>query len=175
MIQLKSNPYEYRRKLPHYQKFDRPLFVTFRKRTPEPLTPAARSLVLDHCFKGNGRTMRLHAAVIMPEHVHLLLTPLRNAQGWPFPLKDIIKLMKGPAASSVNRLAGTRGALWSGSSSERCFASGVTGIRSRFPTIIKDDRYDRGRTGWHCNGGLHGFRLWSDSLDGVVRCRVEED
>lgn len=112
VTQLSSNPYEYRRKLPHYQKFDRAIFVTFRKRTQEPLSHAARSLVLEHCLAGDNRTMRLHAAVIMPEHVHLLLTPLRNRDGWPFPLRDILKLIKGPAARSVNRLAGTQGALW---------------------------------------------------------------
>jgi REP element-mobilizing transposase RayT len=112
MTTVKSNPYDYRRKLPHYQKFDRPLFVTFRKRTQQPLSPAARSLVLEHCLIGNNRTMHLHAAVIMPEHVHLLFTPMRKAEGWPFPLKDVLKLIKGPAARSVNRLAGTHGALW---------------------------------------------------------------
>ncbi|MGB7147985.1 MAG: hypothetical protein WBD45_02480 [Terriglobales bacterium] len=112
MIRLKSTPYEYRRKLPHYQKFDRPLFVTFCKRTQEPLSAAARFLVLEHCLVGNNRTMHLHAVVIMPEHVHLLLTPMRNADGWPFPLRDILKLIKGPAARRVNLLAGTHGALW---------------------------------------------------------------
>lgn len=56
--------------------------------------------------------MRLHAVVIMPDHVHLLLTPIRNAEGWPFPLKDILKLIKGPAAHSVNMLNGTCGVLW---------------------------------------------------------------
>ncbi len=75
MITLESNPYEYRRRLPHFQKQGRPLFVTFRKLTRELLPELARSLVLERCLLGNGRTMRLHAAVIMPEHVHLLLTP----------------------------------------------------------------------------------------------------
>ena len=112
MIKLESNPYDYRRKLPHYQKFDRAIFVTFCKRNREPLSPAARSLVLEHCLNGNHRTMHLHAAVIMPEHVHLLLTPLRRADGWPFPLQDILKLIKGPAARRVNQLTGTHGALW---------------------------------------------------------------
>jgi REP element-mobilizing transposase RayT len=112
MIQLQSNPYDYRRKLPHYQKFDRPIFVTFCKRFKEPLSPTARSLVLAHCLEGNNRTMHLHAVVIMPEHVHLLLTPLRNEEGWPFPLKDILKLIKGPSARSVNQLTGRHGALW---------------------------------------------------------------
>jgi REP element-mobilizing transposase RayT len=112
MIRFNSNPYDYRRKLPHYQKFDRPLFVTFCKRNQEALSPTARSLVLEHCLKGNNRTMHLHAVVIMPEHAHLLLTPMRNAEGWPFPLRDILKLIKGPAARSVNMLTGTHGALW---------------------------------------------------------------
>lgn len=112
MLRFKSNAYDYRRKLPHYQKFDRAIFVTFCKRTQEPLSPAARSLVLEHCLIGNRRTMHLHAVVIMPEHVHLLLTPMRNADGWPFPLKDILKLIKGPAARGVNLLNRTCGALW---------------------------------------------------------------
>jgi REP element-mobilizing transposase RayT len=56
--------------------------------------------------------MHLHAVVVMPDHVHLLLTPMRNAEGWPFPLKDILKLIKGPSARSVNLLNRTRGALW---------------------------------------------------------------
>jgi len=37
---------------------------------------------------------------------------MRNARGWPFPLQDILKLIKGPAASSVNLLNRTCGALW---------------------------------------------------------------
>ena len=112
MISLKSNPYEYQRRLPHYQKHGRALFVTFRKLTREPFSPAARDLVLDCCLKGNGRTMHLHAAVIMPEHVHLLLTPLPNDQGWPFPLKHILKLIKGASAHRVNQLTGTGGSVW---------------------------------------------------------------
>src|ERR1700733_2559124 len=56
--------------------------------------------------------MHLHVVVIMPEHVHLLLTPLRKADGWPFPLKDILRLIKGPSAHSVNKLSGTHGVLW---------------------------------------------------------------
>jgi REP element-mobilizing transposase RayT len=112
MISLKANPYEYRRRLPHYQKHGRALFVTFRKLTLEPFSQAARELVLGCCLKGNGRTMNLHAVVVMPEHVHLLLTPLRNDQGWPFPLKYILRLIKGPSAHGVNQLAGTAGRVW---------------------------------------------------------------
>jgi REP element-mobilizing transposase RayT len=112
MITPKSNPYEYRRRLPHYQKAGRALFVTFRKRTSEPLPAEARALVLERCLLGHGKTMHLHAAVIMPEHVHLLLTPLPAPNGWPFPLREILRRIKGSSAHDINRLLGREGALW---------------------------------------------------------------
>jgi REP element-mobilizing transposase RayT len=112
MITLKSNPYEYRRRLPHFQKSGGPLFVSFCKLIREPLPPAARDLVLQHCLCDHGRTVLLHAAVVMPEHVHLLLTPLRDSEGWPIPLSKILKRIKGTAARSVNRLLGTEGPVW---------------------------------------------------------------
>src|ERR1700761_8919479 len=74
--------YEYRRRLPHYQRDDRPLFVTFRTRVGFELSPSARSLILQHCLQDNGRTIPLQAAVIMPDHVHFLFTAMRDAEGW---------------------------------------------------------------------------------------------
>jgi putative transposase len=56
--------------------------------------------------------MLLHAAVVMPEHVHLLLTPLRDRAGWPIPLAKILQLIKGVSAHSVNELLGKKGPLW---------------------------------------------------------------
>jgi REP-associated tyrosine transposase len=112
MITLKDNPYQYRRRLPHYQKPGRALFVSFRKSTRTPLSDASRSVVLQRCLQGHNRMMDLHAAVIMPEHVHLLLTPLADLQGWPFPLRDILKRIKGASARNVNQLQGTEGPVW---------------------------------------------------------------
>ena len=54
----------------------------------------------------------VHAAVVMPDHVHLLLTTLRDKQGWPFELPKILKLIKGTSARSVNKLLGTEGPIW---------------------------------------------------------------
>ena len=112
MITLKSNPYEYRRRLPHFQKSSRPLFVSFCKLIHEPLPPAARDQVLRHCIYEDGRSILLHAAVVMPEHVHLLLTPLRDAEGWPVPLSEILKRIKGVSARSVNQLLKSEGPVW---------------------------------------------------------------
>lgn len=104
--------YEYRRRLPHYQKDDRPIFVTFRALGVFRLSPEARSLVLQHCLHDDGRTIQLHAAVIMPDHAHLLFTALRDLKGWTFTLPRILKSIKGTSARSINKLLGTHGPVW---------------------------------------------------------------
>ena len=48
----------------------------------------------------------------MPDHVHLLLTPLTDELGWPYPLPRIMKLIKGTSARSVNQLLATAGPVW---------------------------------------------------------------
>ena len=104
--------YEYRRLLPHYQKAGRTLFVTFCKGTREPFSAQARDAVLQCCLKGRGHKFQLHAVVVMPDHVHLLLTPLCNEKGWPYGLPAILKLVKGASARSVNKLLGSSGPVW---------------------------------------------------------------
>ena len=104
--------YQYRRRLPHFQKFDRPLFVTFCKLIRDPFPDHARDLALQHCLYEQGKRIDLHAVVIMPDHVHLLFTPLRNQDGWPYPLPKILKLIKGTSARDINKLHGSYGPVW---------------------------------------------------------------
>jgi REP element-mobilizing transposase RayT len=104
-----NRKYEYRRKPPHYQPAGRRLFITFRKNNQDPFPPQARDAVLQHCLHDHGKRYELHAAVVMPEHVHLLLTPLRDEKGWPYGLPAILKSLKGTSARSVNRLLGSSG------------------------------------------------------------------
>jgi REP element-mobilizing transposase RayT len=54
----------------------------------------------------------LHAAVIMPDHVHLLFTALRDAEGWTFTLPKILRAIKGTSARSINKLLGSCGPVW---------------------------------------------------------------
>ncbi len=113
MSQRTAHPkYEYRRRLPHYQTSNRPIFITFRKLTHTPFSVEARSVVLQHCLYDDGKKYKLHAAVVMADHVHLLLTPLRDDQGWPFRVAEILKLIKGISARSVNRLLKASGPVW---------------------------------------------------------------
>ena len=107
-----TRKYEYRRRLPHYQNPGRTIFVTFCKLIRTPFSEPARDLILAHCIDDHGKRMDLKAAVVMPDHVHLLLKPLADEQGWPFPLSFILKLIKGTSARSVNKLMGTSGPVW---------------------------------------------------------------
>src|SRR5580704_11877634 len=60
--------YNYRRKLPHIHKDNRPIFVTFTTAHRWFLPPSARDIALDCCLKENGRKINLHAVVVMPDH-----------------------------------------------------------------------------------------------------------
>ena len=118
--------YRYRRRLPHLQKADAALFVTFCTGGRMILPERARDLVLAHCLREAGilapagegarpapaARIRLHAVVVMPDHVHLLLTPLRDENGWPFPLVDILQCLKSATAHRINRLPGISGPVW---------------------------------------------------------------
>ena len=80
--------------------------------------------VLEHClregglwpFAGEGARatprIRLHAVVIMPDHVHLLLQPLRDTSGRPHPLVDILQCMKSATAHRINKLLHHSGPVW---------------------------------------------------------------
>jgi len=88
------------------------------------LPEQARDLVLEHCLREGGlqplagedarATPRIHlyAAVVMPDHVHLLLSPLRDENGWPWPLVDILQCLKSATAHRINKLLHTSGPVW---------------------------------------------------------------
>jgi REP element-mobilizing transposase RayT len=137
-MSTKASPlgkYRYRRRLPHLQKADAVVFVTFCTGGRRVLPEAARDLVLEHCLREGGaasvaRTcpersrmgpspakslqprIHLYAAVVMPDHVHLLLSPLRDENGWPFPLVDILQCLKGATAHRINKLLRSSGPVW---------------------------------------------------------------
>lgn len=104
--------FRYRRRLPHLQKDDAPLFVTFCTGPRIPLPENARDLILAHCLRENNQRIHLYAVVVMPDHVHLLFHPLRDSHGWAFPLVDIMQCMKGATAHRINKLLHRSGPVW---------------------------------------------------------------
>ncbi len=102
----------------------------FAPEGPLVLSSAARDLVFEHCLREGGlrqlaggeskaadegarATPRIHlhaVVVIMPDHVHLLLSPLRDGAGWPFALVDILQCLKSATAHRINRVSPSLGA-----------------------------------------------------------------
>jgi REP element-mobilizing transposase RayT len=102
----------YSRDLPHIQNDGDTLFVTFSTRKRWVLPEHVRQAVLKHCLHDHGVRIRLHAAVVMPDHVHLIFTPLKDADGETFALATIMSDIKGAAAHTVNRALNRHGPVW---------------------------------------------------------------
>jgi len=102
----------YRRNLPHLQAEARTLFVTFSTYRRWLLPESVRSLVLEHCVRDRGVNLAVHGVVVMPDHVHMVFTPLRDEAGNTFGLAQIISGIKGASAHRVNRALSRRGHVW---------------------------------------------------------------
>ena len=102
-----------RRRLPHWTLDGSTYFVAFRVVGKE-LDAKERQVVLDHVRMGHGKFYDLAAAMILPDHCHLILKPLGK-----FGLSQIMKGIKGVSAHRVNMLRGTTGSVWQDESWDR--------------------------------------------------------
>ena len=75
---------------------------------------AIRQKVCDCLLRFDGDRLKLHAAVVMPNHVHAMIEPLKaNA------LSTLLKGIKGASARLVNQALGQSGAFWMDESYDR--------------------------------------------------------
>ena len=103
---------QYRRNLPHIQKPGKTYFITFCTHKRCELPNNARDIVLHHCLFDHGKRYHLHGCVVMPDHVHLVLTPLQDKAGETYGLAEIMNGIKGASVHSINRLLGRKGKIW---------------------------------------------------------------
>jgi len=78
--------------------------------------PEIARLMVDAIRNGDAslKHYRLHAFVVMPNHVHLLVTPL-------VPVPRLLQSLKGATARWANRILGISGeAFWQDESYDRC-------------------------------------------------------
>src|SRR4051794_31815646 len=106
------NSRSWRRHLPHFQSDQRTYSVTFTTKDRYLLPPEARTVVLNHIVFDHNRVMFLHAAIVMPDHVHVVTTPMPDRYGTSMALSKIIGGIKGSSARDVNTLLGRSGCLW---------------------------------------------------------------
>ncbi len=85
-----------RRHLPHWTLKGATYFITFRTKKAD-LSVEEQKLVLKHIIDGGEKFYFLIATVVMPDHVHLLLTPRGE-----YNLSRIMKGIKGLSARKIN-------------------------------------------------------------------------
>jgi REP element-mobilizing transposase RayT len=103
----------YRRQLPHLQCDDRPHFVTFCTQRRWLLPRRVRSIVLECCLHDNGAKFDLRVAVVMPDHVHMIFTPLVNDKAMEiYSLAEITNAVKGTSAHRINKALRRKGTVW---------------------------------------------------------------
>jgi len=103
--------YDYRRTLPHYQGDRQAIFATFATHHRWHLPPIARDIVVEACLHLDGTKCRLSGFVVMPDHVHLVFTPLED-DGGPIALPDVLQKVKSESAHRINRSLGRQGRVW---------------------------------------------------------------
>jgi len=100
-----------RRNLPHIQKPGVTYFFTFKVKTGE-LSPEERDLVLDACKFWHGEKATVHSVVVMPDHVHLLMTPHEAKPEGVVSLGEIMHSIKRFSAREINKRRGITGPFW---------------------------------------------------------------
>jgi len=90
------------------------MFVTFSTAKRWVLPNAARSIVLDCCIFGHEKKKYdPYTCVVMPDHVHMILSPLPDYERMQmYSLSEIMNVLKGYSAYRINRLLQRRGPVW---------------------------------------------------------------
>jgi REP element-mobilizing transposase RayT len=117
----------YRRRMPHFRTSNGIYFVTWRRRPDQgDVSEMERREVTAALRWFDGVRYRLHAYVVMNDHVHVLVEPLND---WS--LQKIMHSWKSFTANRFQRLYGRPGAVWQHESFDR---------------VIRDDaEYDQKR------------------------------
>ncbi len=88
--------------------------------------PRVARLAQEQLFENHGKQYELHAWVVMPNHMHVLLTPIGAG------LEEIVKGIKGASSVKINQLLGRSGRLWQPGFFDRYIRDGdhLAGVKS---------------------------------------------
>jgi len=115
----------YERNLPHIQADDRFHLLTFCTYERGILPDWARDLVMKSCLHDHCVRYDLAAAVVMPDHAHLILWPLIDrSKSEIIPLKKITGAIKGASAHAINKYANRKGPVWQDESFDHVIRKG---------------------------------------------------
>ena len=97
--------------LPHWEQAGATYSLTFRTLDSD-LSPQERQIVLDACMHWHTTLAHVEVVVVMPDHVHLVVRPLQQADGaWPS-VPWLMQSIKTFTARAINKVRGKSGTLW---------------------------------------------------------------
>ena len=99
------------RRLPHWEKGGSTYFITFRL-AQGTLTEQERQVVLDACLHWHKTRAEVRLVTVMPDHVHLILTPMQKEGGEWWKLEELLHSIKGFTSHEIQRQRGATGSLW---------------------------------------------------------------
>jgi len=111
-------------RLPHLARPQKTYFVTFCTKDRRVLVSDERDLVFECCKYGIGRVHYLHCAVVMPDHVHLILTPYDNVT-----IRYIVAAIKSISSRRIKRPP-----LWQRESFDRIIRSSES-LRTKYEYV----------------------------------------
>lgn len=101
-----------RRNLPHWQEPGRVYFITWRCNDGVVLNENERTITLEAVKFWDTSKWIVYAAVILPDHVHLLSQPLSRGEEGFFDLSEIIHSVKSFSAQKISQHRGVQGTIW---------------------------------------------------------------
>jgi putative transposase len=101
-----------RRNLPHWQEPGRVYFITWRCKDDRVLAPEERQITMEALRHWDSQKWTLYAAVVLPDHVHVLAQPLMRDIGGAFDLGEILHSIKRFSARKINQANRIQGSLW---------------------------------------------------------------
>jgi len=115
-------------------------------------TPAVGEIIENALLHFDAQRYRLHAWVIMPNHVHVLVTPLGET------LSDIVQAWKSFSARRVNAVLDRRGVFWAPEYFDRAVRDGehyasvveyiaMNPVKARLCALAEDWRFSSGWKG----------------------------
>jgi len=122
----------YRRNLPHWELKGSTYFITTRVvgELGSPfLNPELAQLVIEALFRYHEKKYLLHAYVVMPDHLHLIIKPLDDVT-----LAQIYKEFKGSTAFYINKRLNRRGQFWQAENFDHLIRDGM-GLRLKWEYI----------------------------------------
>jgi putative transposase len=114
----KDELYINQRNLPHWQFPGSTYFITFRLKSAIMIDDEKR-IVLGAIKHFHQIKYWILVAVVMPDHVHLILKPIVFKSNMEYPLSKILQSIKGFSAREINKSRGTKGHIWQEESFDR--------------------------------------------------------